>query len=227
MKRTKKKLFSSERELAECIVIWLTANGWEVFKEVKPEKMSAIADIVAKRNDKIWIIETKLVYGSKVLEQAYNWLEYADFVSIAVPRMSKSNVVLEFFIKEKGIGRFWVSPSFDESTSHGYVHLNLNPKVNEPKYDNVKRSLREEHKLTIAGSLSGEAFTPYKATIKAVKEHLVKNGPSTIHSIVDNIKHHYSNRNSAINTLSKRLIEVEDEYKVIFDNNGTKLFALK
>ena len=223
-KPKKKILFKSESELAESIVIWLTSQGWTVYKEVKPHKLNEVADIVAIKNDKIWIVETKLAYGTKVLEQAHKWQKYADLVSIGVQRTYNKNTVLDFFLKEKGIGRFWVAASL--TSNHGYVHMDHSPSINE----NVKRnviieSLHENQKLSIAGSVGGGHVTPYSLTIDQIRE-LLKTGPKSIYEIVDGIKHHYANRNSAIQTLCKRLLEVETDFEMY--REGTKrIFKLK
>lgn len=225
-KPRKKQKFRSESDLAESIVGWLKNEGWTVFKEVQPIKLSKIADIVAVKDDKIWIIEAKLIYGSKVLEQAFYWSKYADFVSIAVPRTYNKNIVLDFFLKEHGIGRFWVAPSTVIENS-GYVFLDVSPKINDnvlKKY--IIESLREEHKLSIAGSSGGGYITPYKITIDQIRNLLKEKGKLSINEIVDSIKHHYSNRRSAINTLNKRLLDVEKDFEII-EEEGKKFFSLK
>lgn len=226
-KPRRKQKFNSESELAESVVIWLKTEGWTVYKEVKPLKFNETADIVAIKDDKIWIIESKLAYGSKVLEQAYNWMKYADFVSIAVPRTYNKNPVLDFFLKEKGIGRFWVAPSSSPLTKYGYVHLDTSPRMNNNTSKQfIINSLREEQKSSIAGSLSGGTVTPYKLTIDQIRALIRANGPQTIHQIVDSIKHHYANRASAIGTLNKRLVDLETDF-IIIEVNGKKAFNLK
>lgn len=224
LKPRKKLLFKSEAELAETLVAWLNTEGWEVYKEVNPHRLNEVIDIVAIKDGKIWVIETKLQYGTKVLEQAFKWKKYADLVSIGVQRSYNKNIVLDFFLRQNGIGRFWVDPSL--MTSHGYVHMDLPPKLNENiKKEYIIESLHEKQKISIAGSFGGGYVTPYKLTIDQVRE-ILKDGPKTIHQIVDGIKHHYKNRNSAIQTLAKRLLDVEDDFEMYLD--GTKkVFKLK
>lgn len=227
LKPKKKQKFNSESELAESIVIWLKNEGWTVYKEVKPLKLNEIADIIAIKDDKVWVIESKLAYGTKVLEQAYNWTNYADFVSVAVPRTYNKNIVLDFFLKEKGIGRFWVAPSSSPLSQYGYVHLDISPKFNEKtKKDYLLNSLREEQKQSIAGSLSGGYVTPYKLTIDQIRNYLKEKGAATLPQIVDSIKHHYATRQSAIGTLSKRLIDLETDFDT-YEAEGKRFFSLK
>lgn len=227
LKPKKKQEFNSEAELAESIVFWLTNEGWNVYKEVKPLKLNKIADIIATKDDKIWVIESKLVYGLKVLEQAFNWIKYADFVSIAIPRTYNGNIVLDFFLKENGIGRFWVDPSSSPLTKHGYVYLDVSPKFNEKtKKDYLLDSLRDEQKQSIAGSKSGKYVTPYKLTIDQIRNYLKEKGAATLPQIVDSINHHYSTRQSAIKTLSTRLIVLETDFDV-YESEGKRFFSLK
>src|SRR5690606_4362918 len=114
-----------------------------------------IADIVAVKDNKVWVIETKLAFGSKVIEQAYFWHPYADYISIAVPRNYKNgyNVVLNFFIEQKGIGYFTVTKGLDEEGT--FVHQRYEPKIienNQKTY--ILESLIEAQKLSVAGSSS-------------------------------------------------------------------------
>lgn len=228
-KKTSKKFkFKDESTLAESVCAWLSGEGWTVYKEVKPLKLNEIADIVAIKDDKIWIIECKVNYGSKVLEQAYKWKKYADFVSIATQRTYNKNIVLDFFLKEKGIGRFWVAPSASDFVKYGYVYLDKSPILN----DSIDRkiiieSLRDEQKKSIAGSVAGSVITPYKITIDQIRKLLSEKGPMSISDIVDGINHHYANRSSAINTLSKRLIDLEVDFEIIWSEGARKLFQLK
>lgn len=221
--KIKRKKFKTETELAESVVLWLKRDGWEVYKEVKLLKQDIVADIVALKNNNVWIIESKLIYGSKVLEQAFRWKNYSDFVSIAV-QQTPENIVLDFFLKEKGIGRFWVIPS----ENGNYVHLNQSPKVNIPHLKNdIILSLREEQKSSIAGSLAGSVVTPYKITINQIKKFLTIKNSASIDEIVDNINHHYSSRNVAVQTLKKRLIDIETDFDSFFDSNKKMHFKLK
>lgn len=222
--KLKKHKFQSESELALPVVNWLKQQGWTVYKEVKPRRLEGIADIVAIKDDKIWIIETKLVYGSKVLEQAYRWQNYAHFVSIAVPRSKEKNIVFEFFAQEKGIGIFWVSRM---SSDNFYVHLHKSPKVKDNILKEViLESLREEQKDSVAGSAGGGYITSYKITINKIRDLLKEKGPLTIQNIVDSIEHHYASRESAIQTLNKRLIDLETDFEII-EEFGRKKYKLK
>jgi hypothetical protein len=47
----------SEAEIAECVVVWLRALGWETYHEVP--FYGRYADIVATKDSQVWIIEAK------------------------------------------------------------------------------------------------------------------------------------------------------------------------
>lgn len=214
-KRKKALAFESEAELAREIVKWLEKEGWTVYKEVLPKRLTKIADIVGVKDDKIWVIETKLAFGSKVIEQAYYWKSYADYVSIAVPTSNGDrNIVLNFFMEEKGIGCFKVTKGWDENSS--WIHESKKAKLIEKNMKSyIVESLTEAHKESVAGSFGGGYITPYKQTIDQVKALLKREGAKTVKEIVASVKHHYSSDAVARNTLSKRLFTVEDEFELI------------
>ena len=72
-----------EQELASYIVSYLENENWEIFQEVQFRSYGNIADIVAVKDNKLWIIESKTTLSFKVLEQARRWK--CHYRSIAVP----------------------------------------------------------------------------------------------------------------------------------------------
>lgn len=221
-----KTQFQSEAELAKIVVKFLESNKWEVFKEVKPKNLNQIADIVAVKDKKIWIIETKLSYGTKVLDQAYKWGKYAHYVSVAVPFSNQYSFVLEHFRKEFGIGKIFVHPN-ENIKDKGFVSEKELPKLNIPVLETeIWSSLNFRQKESTAGVKGGGYITPYKITIENVKKFLQFNPKSPIELIVKNIEHHYSGDGIAINNLHKMLSEVEPDF--VYENiQGKKFFSLK
>lgn len=220
-----KQEFKTESELALIIETWLKNSGWEVFKEVKPKTGTHIADIVALKNGEIVIIETKLHYGTQVLEQAHNWLKVAHRIYVGVPANNYSNIVLNHFLRFHGIGQILVfSPTENRP---GYCRINIEAKKVEPEYKaHILGSLHIKQKDSIAGSKGGGHVTPYSLTIDNIRDFLKNNGPTTIEEIVKNITHHYASQSNAVSTLSKRLVEVETDFD--YKMMGTKrVFFLK
>jgi hypothetical protein len=223
---SKKSQFESEAELARIVIKYLESNNWEVFKEVKPKNLNTIADIVAIKDKKIWIIETKLIYGTKVLEQAYKWTKYAHYVSVAVPLNKQYSFVLEHFRKSFGIGKLFVHHN-ESIKEKGFISEKEPPQFNNTLLETeIWSSLHSRQKDSIAGAKGGGYITPYKLTIEKVKKFLEYNPKSNVYKIVNAIDHHYSNNSVAMNNLHKMLSEVEPDfdYEII---NGEKLFFLK
>lgn len=217
--------FETEAELALCVENYLKSQGWQVFKEVKPNSLSSIADIVAVKDKKIWIIETKLQYGTKVLDQAYKWKNYAHYVSIAVPTSKHVSFVLDHFLNHFGLGKIFVYPP--TSTTKGIVSIKKEATFKKDVVDlAIWNSLHIEQKDSIAGSKGGGYVTPYKLTIAEVKQFLKFNPKSSIDQIVSKIKHHYTSNSIAANNLSKMLVEVETDF-IVENDKGKKLFSLK
>jgi hypothetical protein len=223
----KKNQFKTEAELAEAVVAWLCDMGWTVYKEVLIQKSGKIADIVAVKDSEVWIVESKLIYGSKVLEQSYYMKDYSDYISVAIPN-AKENLVLDFFAKHQGIGVLEVHSNGGNTEFANYVfRKEMEVKNNNPRFKSqLLESLHEDQKLSIAGSKGGGYVTPYKLTIDRIKEYLTKNGPKSINDIVQNVPHHYSNNSSAKATLAKRFLTIEKDFELV-EENDQKIVRLK
>lgn len=217
--------FESEADLALVVENYLKSQGWTVYKEVKPNSLSSIADIVAVKDKKVWIIETKLQYGTKVLDQAYKWLNYAHYVSIAVPASKHVSFVLDHFINAHGIGKIFVFPP--STATRGILSIKKEAQYRKDVIDlAIWNSLHNEQKDSIAGSKGGGYITPYKLTILAIKRYLQFNPKSPIEKIVANIEHHYNSNSTAMNSLPNMLTEVETDFEVE-NEKGRRLFSLK
>lgn len=223
---TPRQEFSSEAEVAHIIELWLKGQGWTVYKEVKPKTGTTIADIVAIKDGEIWIVETKLHFGTQVLEQAYKWSKVAHKVSIGIPANNYANIVLNHFMNSHGIGQILVYAPTNDRPGYCKNHIDATKKDDPPYKAYILGSLHEKQLDSVAGVKGGGYVTPYSLTIDNVKEFLKTNGPSTMEQIVSGIKHHYTSKTSAINTLTKRLIEVETEFETKIDN-GKRIFWLQ
>lgn len=185
------KLFNSETELAERVVNWLKEQGWEVYQEVTYE---TVADIVAVKNNKVWAIECKLSFGLQILAQAWNWVELANYVSIAVPNIShKSSTyyfVQELFTLLK-IGVLTVGNEVYEFRSA--------PEL--PKNKLLEHLHKEQKDWAKAGNNKGDRYTPFKHTLRQIEDYLKLHPGTPIKEIIKNIKHHYSNDNNACSAI--------------------------
>ena len=215
------KKFNSEVELAKVLEQWLQQNGWEVFKEFHLRFVGhdyGSVDIVAKKGDELWCIETKLNYGVKVLEQAYNRLPYFKKVSVATPTTgTRESDVYQVFRKETGVGRIQVSSEtyiWDctdniVKTKGNYGHIIYNSDimcVNNTLYkhgiqEKIIEKLHPLNKNVDAGGY--DKVTAFGITIENIRKFLKENPNSDMKTIVKNIDHHYQSDNTARNSLNK------------------------
>jgi len=193
--------FSNEEQLAEQIVTWLKSKGWEVYQEVQIRSYDSIADIVAVKNDKIWVIETKLNFGFKVLAQADGWIDYAHYVSIGIP-CKYTNLFRERIASLLGIGVLTVR-------KHNYkeefiIKERTSPKECNDPLEILKDRLNEHQKnFAKAGNSYGERYTPYKNTLRQLEE-LVKQEPGIkLKDAIIKINHHYRTDKNAICSISQ------------------------
>lgn len=193
--------FDNEQALAEVVVERLKADGWEVFQEV--QVFSTIADMVARKDSKLWIIETKTTLNLDVLGQAYDWRGFADKVSVAVPasRRSRGRNFAYEVCKQYKIGIITVSPNMTFNKSPWwYIESDYeNDKVDPVLRKRLESSLTELHKTwSKAGSQSGGHLTPFKLTEMNIQDYVRKNPGCTIKDVISNIQTHYANPTAGV-----------------------------
>lgn len=181
-----------EKELAIPIIKWLEEQHWDIYQEVTFNR-STRADIVAVRDNKLWIIETKTSFTLSVLDQARRWP--VDFRSVGVPRAKREDRSLAYDIASYlKLGVIEVSGDWvDEVRRAPFM------RINHGYAKTMIEKLRPEHKTSLmAGSKGGGYFTPYKQTMDMVRRSIAKNPGCTIRDIFNDIgKGHYSTGSSA------------------------------
>lgn len=181
-----KKWPETETQLAEKVIEWLTAQGWDVYQEVQPFAYGNVADIVAVRGALLWIIETKRVLNMKVITQAVEWQGFANFVSVATPRTKTSYGLMDKCLRYLRIGRL-------EIDEHGDPCEWVKPALDRKILKNLKECLSEEHKTYAkAGNADGKRWTPFQGTARAVQVYVREHPGCTTKELIDNIKTHYS-----------------------------------
>ena len=226
--------FENEQELAAIVVDRLKAEGWEVFQEV--QVFSTVADIVAKKDSKLWIIETKTSLNLDVLGQAYDWRHFADMVSVAVPlsRHSRGRNFAHVVCRQLNIGLITVSSTIGwDNKPHWYIEVPAKDTTNDPILrQRLENSFCDLHKTwSKAGSPAGGHLTNFKLTNLNAIEYVKDNPGCTIKQLVDNIDTHYANKNSAKSSILSALNrgwlkgvtakQVGKEYKLyIEETNG-------
>ena len=164
--------------------------------------MGKVADIVAVKDEKVWVIECKCSFGLQVLAQADYWRHYADYLSIATPSRNHGRLdsrVVTF------LNMGWIE------TEHGcewrnedkYVAKEIIKAVHVPRQgEYIKNCLRKQHKdWAKAGNADGKKFSSFQYTKQMMIDYLKKNPRSDMKTIVKNINHHYHSDNAAIGSL--------------------------
>lgn len=187
----KRAVFASETELAARVVAWLRTEGWDVYQEVLA---GAVCDIVARRGPVLWAIECKLVFGTKVLEQAMDWIGQAHLVSAATP-LTHGSRVLRDFCEWKGIG--WLAVHADSLEPN--VQEKIAPVLRRQVGKRLAGSLVEEQRLgeCLAGSAGGGYHTPFRATCKRVREAVEAEPGISLGKLLAEVTTHYASKAGA------------------------------
>jgi len=202
-----------EQVLAEKVIDYLHTNNWEVYQEVY---VGRVADIVAVKHNLSWIIECKTSASLKVIEQAYAWNGYANYISVATP---STNYFFNKVLLQYGIGSICMD-SFD-------VYI-----INKAKFErrlfkkDIKKYLCEEQKTYAkAGNNERKVFTPFIKTKIKIQEYIRNNNGCTLKQLVEEIEHHYSSDQTAKQNIVKFILDgVIDGINIVKDGKHVKLF---
>ncbi len=195
-----------ETDLAKKVVTWLEAQHWDVYQEVTVTGHGGIADIVAVRDGKLWIIECKTSLTFTVLEQASHWR--AHYRSIAIPRPKTKSRSIAYHIANKHLDLGVLEVGEQINVIH-------QPPLKRDFHKSAKyfmSQLKEEHKhYSPAGSNNGGYYTPYRATMDRVKNYISAHPGCTFKEIMYDLgkNHHYSSDNTAKTCIRKALAEWE------------------
>lgn len=174
----------TETQLASIVIDHLKQWHWEVYQEVVGP--GGRCDIIAKQGNILWAIECKLNFGFSVIEQAYNWKPYTNYVSIAVPA-NKSRFANNV-CKDYGIGIL--------VSRREYFREIVKPKLNRKVIDRIK--LYDEQKTTLpAGSAGGGYWTDFKRTVANLINKVNEKPGIEFHKLIKELDHHYSSLGSA------------------------------
>lgn len=192
---------NKEEVLALHVVRHLESLDYDVYKEVcKKGGGSDRADIYAVHNKGANIgatvaIEVKMTFGLKVIEQAYDWKRFANFVYVAVPVGKRKDRKFGYFLcKTLGIGVIEIEER------RGFATI----KVAAPFNTNItKPRLYDEQKFSSAGNANNEYVTPFKMTVSRLYEYLKNNGRMSVSEAISGIDHHYKSHISACNAIIK------------------------
>jgi hypothetical protein len=203
---------NKESDLALIVVEHLDELDYDVYKEVsKAGGGSDRADIYAVKKTTSTVIdnnnedkligatvsiETKLNFNIKVLEQAYNWKNWANLNYIAIPVIKKTKIKNFCYHLCESIGVGIIEVDIDKKICFISVNPTPNLEIKPPK-------LFEEQKLSIAGNDKNQFVTPFKITCTRIQKYMEDKVHIKMSDLVKNINHHYSSNISAASSLSK------------------------
>ena len=203
----------TENDLANIVIEYFESNGYEIYKEVVNSKRSNRADIIAVKDGKYTVIETKMSFGSTVIEQASKWSEYSHYRYICCPRSKRrNNRRFGYSIcNDYGIGVIDIGTSNDVRIVYEST-FNNNPTL---------PTLYTEQMEQDAGT-NNKYITPFKITCKRLVEYINSNDKTSLLTAMKNIDHHYKTDNSAKNAMMKLIkIGVLPELKLIKEGRTT------
>lgn len=209
-----------ETQIAAVVVRHFQDIGADVYQEVTLGSASARADIVAVTGSVIHVIECKVAFGLKVVDQAWGWRRFAHRVSVAV-HGSGRNRVLQQFCKEHGIGVYEVDLPIEQSWRELRCREHLAPCLyRRADTKRLAKTLCEQHKTYAeAGNAAGKFWSPFKNTCAQLREAVAIQPGLPIRTYIERIKHHYNSDKNAISSLHKWIdrgdvegVEVSDEY---------------
>lgn len=214
-----------ESYLASIIINHFEDKGYESYKEVSADKGSRRSDcFFVKRNehgeivDGI-IVETKIAYSLKVIEQAFKWKGMCNRVYIGVPKSKRKDWKLRKFGND--ICKNYLKIGVIEVDSKDIVYETIESEYNtKPKYP----TLYEEQKLNIAGD-NGKYFTLFKRTIATINAYLEDKEEIDYKTLIENIEHHYASNSSAKQSLKSYIGTLIPGFSLIQD--GKKLIIKK
>lgn len=205
-----------EQEFAEKIIDYLHIHSWEVFQEVY---VGRVADIVAVKHNLSWIIECKMSASLKVIEQAYSWIGYANYISIATP---STNYFFNKVLLNYGIG----SICFGNNTV--FVSNQAKLKRSILKKDIRNYLCNEQKTYAKAGNNERKVFTPFIKTKLSIQEFVKHNNGCTLKQLVEGIEHHYCSDQTAKQNIVRLILDgVIDGIEVIKKGKYINLFFKK
>jgi hypothetical protein len=181
----------TEVDLAARVVAWLEEQRFDVYQSVQLHSGGPVADIVATQGSLVVVVEAKLRFGFKVVDQAAAWSPYAHLVYCAVPRA------------RGGIGRAGtaalVALGVGVIVSADSTREELAPRFNRKAWAAKLRGvLCPEHKTHApAGAQGGGHWTPFKMTCENLLKYVASHPGCPMKEAVENIDTHYASAKTA------------------------------
>lgn len=227
--------FKNEEELATYFQNYLEDNGFDCYPEVVFDRFGGRPDIVAVKDEKVYVFECKMNFGLSVVTQAYRWFShynasygFPDYIYTVTPYKKSSkrrNDLLDDVMREHGIGHIMVGDprvgrmwTFDGS-NHFYdrdIHSVLDAKQQKLGQKNsviLVEQLYDDMKESNAGTTGAEIMTPFKRTMNRVKEVMkdgVARAPKDMIPLIEEIGGHHYGSNSSFYAQVRKLYHLAD-----------------
>jgi hypothetical protein len=204
-----KKNKYTESDLAEKIIKYLESNGWTSYKEVSMRgcggDVRSDSYFIKKNGEDIietMALETKMSFSLKVIEQSDKWKAYSNTAYVCIPspkRATRKGLLFGLKVcKSLNIGVFEVNMDTG-------IIKELNTPI--PNKNSKIPPLYEQQRNSIAGNNKSSFITSFKVTVMNIEEYMKDKDGIELKDIISNIKHHYKNNKSALNTIKKMINE--------------------
>ena len=210
--------FSSETELAQIVMDWMTADGWDCYPEAQFYSGDKRADIAAVRGGLLHIVECKLSFSAEVIWQAQKWKGFAHWTSVAIPhtsRWSKGRNMFGAYCSWQGVGVIEVRKNAGFNHAYQDVYYLIQPKLDRAAHRTIKSlnlldKLHPDMKNYAPGSCSERGqythSTPFRRTMKQVKRFIEANPGCSMKEIMDGLEmHHYASDKTARSCITSAL----------------------
>ena len=191
--------------MAEVVIEFMTAKGWDIYQEVDLGQSRPVVDIVGVRGGVHWIVECKLSLSMALMEQAWRLKPWAELVSIATPdlKCTKGHTFAQHALRRDGLG--WLRAKADRvcpdtSIAALYRKNQLWPGTAR----HVGTHLRDAQKTGCAAGTNGGGYhTRFKETVRQLIEYVTANPGCTLGQALRSIDHHYQTIESAKSSIRK------------------------
>lgn len=188
------RLGISEAELATKVVTEMQMQGYTLYEEVSLGYAGRRADIVAVRDRVLAVVECKVTFSLKLLDQLTRWTGEANLV-IGACGFTKLGIAAERYLKSTGIGLWTVM--------HNEIHETVSPRLFRRCGDRLRKKLRPEQQSAeyAKAGTQGGYWTPFRGTCDALRNLVAHKPGITLKDALKEAGHHYSSARSAMSAI--------------------------
>lgn len=189
------RLGISEAELATKVVTELQRQNFVVYQEVSTGYGARRADIVAIRGPVLAVVECKVNFSLKLLDQLAWWKGYGNLV-IGASGFTKMGQAAHEYLLATGIG-LWTVMS-DE------IHEEVAPRLlRRANTDRLRKALRPEQQSAeyAKAGTQGGYWTPFRGTCDALRNLVAHKPGIALKDALKEVGHHYASVSSAMSSI--------------------------